>query len=1209
MADEKLTGIPQLTTPPIAADLIYVVIDIVGTPTSMSTTFANLVLGITLDASAIEITDLADYYVAEDVEGVFAEIGETRSINGYDLTDPDSLPDLAFNNSTLTFSCSVKSGQSSFHFWADDKKIIKTTSQSVVIPDITGTYYIIFDTTGTLIYVNQDAVAQDDFYEHAITGLVYWNKTAQASMVGDERHGILMDPRTHHYNHSTFGSRYESGLNINGLADASPTYTETTSGFFWDEDIRHTLALQSTHPFIYKLGATGEWTGTTPDNKVGFENGTGDVVYNEWTGTTWQLTQSAAATDFMIYFMIATPDILGYNVKKIIGQNGYSTRGNARAAIESELQKLVMEGLPSPEFIFLYAYIVKRNGDLEDMADGSLYLDLRTSKGGVGGSVSGLSSVAADVSIADAGNIITATEVEGALQENRTAIDFNTAKVTNATHTGEVTGSEVLTITDNVIDESNLKLDEAGSNDYILTKDTAKTGGMKWSAPADVSVELGFVNKSNWVDDEQITITLDTPADAITEAHVSVYEEVPQDTLTNNSWDITTGDTGFTLEDTAYAVTLTPGAVTGGSVSFTLGSGSWASTDVSKIIKNVSSGETGEARIISIASGVATCQISIDFTNTDAIASGDWEMVAGEFVNGAFELGFAVDPAVAGGIAAVFESASTYYTSVVMISATKAIVCYQDVGNSSYGTACILDISGSTITPGTPAVFASSIVTTTSVAMLTSTKAIVCYQDDGNLEYGTACILDISGSTITPGTPAVFASSEIFWSSVAMLTSTKAIVCYRDDDTSNYGTACVLDISGSIITPATPVVFDSTYVNSPSVAMLTSTKAIVCYQDVGNSSYGTACILDISGSTITPGTPAVFESASTTYTSVAMLTSTKAIVCYRDNGNLEYGTACILDIVTSTITPGTPVVFESASTYYTSVAMLTSDQAIVCYRDVGNSSYGTACVLDIATSTITPGTPAVFESARSDYVAVTALSYSKVITVYKDLGNSGYGTSVIIDTSSTAYLDNQFIPTISGSDSVDTDLYTDLVSMTTTETLNDQTINYAFSFDPTFIDMELNGGTFIVVGSGETIARNIISSLNSIHGGVEGNWYINTNSVYASETWTAATINNPYAALSQAMETVNNTMSGTATNAVADANWPSFGSYFAASIILHTDDDTVTPSADKISFEYEANAFNVLSHEYEVIMNTVDTVLVTAPSSGGPRNARVYISK
>ena len=151
----------------------------------------------------------------------------------------------------------------------------------------------------------------------------------------------------------------------------------------------------------------------------------------------------------------------------------------------------------------------------------------------------------------------------------------------------------------------------------------------------------------------------------------------------------------------------------------------------------------------------------------------------------------------------------------------------------------------------------------------------------------------------------------------------------------------------SPITPGTPAVFESASTNGTSVAMLSATKAIVTYADIGNSIYGTACILDVSGSTITAGTPVVFESATTGNISVAMLSATKAIVTYRDVDNSNYGTACILDVSGSTITAGTAVVFESAISVDISVAMLTSTKAIVTYTDFGNSSYGTACILTI----------------------------------------------------------------------------------------------------------------------------------------------------------------------------------------------------------------------------------------------------------------------
>jgi hypothetical protein len=83
-----------------------------------------------------------------------------------------------------------------------------------------------------------------------------------------------------------------------------------------------------------------------------------------------------------------------------------------------------------------------------------------------------------------------------------------------------------------------------------------------------------------------------------------------------------------------------------------------------------------------------------------------------------------------------------------------------------------------------------------------------------------------------------------------------------------------------------------------------------------------------------------------------MLDATKAIVCYTDNGNSNYGTACVLSISGTTVTAGTPIVFESADSYYFSVAMLDANKAIVCYTDNGNGSYGTACVLSISGTTV-----------------------------------------------------------------------------------------------------------------------------------------------------------------------------------------------------------------------------------------------------------------
>ena len=61
------------------------------------------------------------------------------------------------------------------------------------------------------------------------------------------------------------------------------------------------------------------------------------------------------------------------------------------------------------------------------------------------------------------------------------AITANTAKTSNATHSGEVTGATALTIADNIVDEANLKVSNTPTNGYVLTAQSGNTGGLTWA--------------------------------------------------------------------------------------------------------------------------------------------------------------------------------------------------------------------------------------------------------------------------------------------------------------------------------------------------------------------------------------------------------------------------------------------------------------------------------------------------------------------------------------------------------------------------------------------------------------------------------------------------------------------------------------------------------------------------------------------------------
>jgi len=105
-------------------------------------------------------------------------------------------------------------------------------------------------------------------------------------------------------------------------------------------------------------------------------------------------------------------------------------------------------------------------------------------------------STVSTAKIVDA-NITTAKIADDAVTTDKlansinSAITANTAKVTNATHSGEVTGATALTIADNIVDEANLKVSNSPTNGYFLSAQSGNTGGLTW-AEAGGGVSDGF---------------------------------------------------------------------------------------------------------------------------------------------------------------------------------------------------------------------------------------------------------------------------------------------------------------------------------------------------------------------------------------------------------------------------------------------------------------------------------------------------------------------------------------------------------------------------------------------------------------------------------------------------------------------------------------------------------------------------------------------
>ena len=303
----------------------------------------------------------------------------TPYMRGFDRLDTDTMGEPSIDLATRTFKWSVKSGQSYCHFWVSGTHFKKIDTQSVVWADETGTYYFYFDADGVLQSIAHADLSAEIFLKSAICGLVYYNKEAgTAWLAEDEAHGIMMDANTHLRLHLVDGFKYSRGGEIDGLADGSDEYGSISSAAHFDEDIPILSVESVEHRFMYRSGAVGGWVLSDPSDKIAYI-GTTYAQYNEEVGGVWQLTESTTSTDYIIYYFLKTNfnEDSGAGLVKIVGQQAYASRSLARKALLNELHTIKLEGLPSAEAEFQFAYIAKRSGELEDDGYGNAYIDLR----------------------------------------------------------------------------------------------------------------------------------------------------------------------------------------------------------------------------------------------------------------------------------------------------------------------------------------------------------------------------------------------------------------------------------------------------------------------------------------------------------------------------------------------------------------------------------------------------------------------------------------------------------------------------------------------------------------------------------------------------------------------------------------------------------------------------------------------------------------
>jgi len=300
--------------------------------------------------------------------------------------------------------------------------------------------------------------------------------------------------------------------------------------------------------------------------------------------------------------------------------------------------------------------------------------------------------------------------------------------------------------------------------------------------------------------------------------------------------------------------------------------------------------------------------------------------------------------AASAGSAQTFQTTANVYTDLVYDSnAEKIVIAYEDNDDSRRGRARVGTITGTDISYGTEATFSTNSTNDIGIGFdSNSNKVLIVYTDVGNSSYGTAIVGTVSGTDISFGSPTVFHSASTIGETRVVFdsSSNKFAVIYLDQADSNKGRAIVGTISGTSVSFGSEATFSDTTVGSEFGATFdsNSNKVVIVYRDSGGSTHGECIVGTISGTDITFGSLTAFNSASTGYPNISFdATTNKCLVVYRDNGNSNYGTAIVGTVSGTSISFGSEAVFNAASTEYLSPASGNGNNTIA-YKDSGDSN-------------------------------------------------------------------------------------------------------------------------------------------------------------------------------------------------------------------------------------------------------------------------------
>ena len=352
-----------------------------------------------------------------------------------------------------------------------------------------------------------------------------------------------------------------------------------------------------------------------------------------------------------------------------------------------------------------------------------------------------------------------------------------------------------------------------------------------------------------------------------------------------------------------------------------------------------------------------------------------------------------------------FLSAQTDSSHLVYDSYNnKVVIFYADNSDSQKGYAIVADIDENyNITLGTPVKWHDEGVPEMGAAFDSiSNKIVIAFRDGGDSGAGKAIVgtVNPNDNSISFGALRQFESGTTRDIRVVFdPNQNKFVIFYKDNNDSSKGKGQVAYIEVGVVSFGNLTTFNNAVTNHIAATFdSNSNKFVVAYQDGGDSNYGRACVGTVSGNSLSFGSDTRFESAVVSYNSIAFdSNSNKVVIAYRDGGNSNYGTAVVGTVSGTSISFGTPVVFNSGSLYESATSFDSNlNKVVIAYSDAGSSDIGEAVTGTVSGTSITFGSEVTWNNAQTEKISSTfASNVNKVIIGYMDTPGNDDGNIII----------------------------------------------------------------------------------------------------------------------------------------------------------------------------------------------------------------------